>query len=258
MLKKAMGCFPSLPDVRDFTVDHEEIAKYSLMMQQKVQALGVTSSVDLRQWCSPIEDQGQLGSCTANAGVGLVEYYEKKTFGKYLNASRLFLYKVTRNLMKETGDSGADLKTVMQALVMFGVCLEDYWPYTDGDGFDVEPSPFTYAMASNYTTQKYFRFDPPTKSKTQVLSDIKSYLVNIPYPQKGEKVAGGHAMMIVGYDDNHTIGAYKGAFLIRNSWGTSWGVQGYGWLPYQYALSGLAWDFWALISEQWIDTGTFV
>ena len=77
-------------------------------------------TVDLRAWCTPIEDQGQLGSCTANAAVGVVEYYEMKTQNKYIDGSRLFVYKTTRNILGVTGDTGAWLRNALGALVTCG------------------------------------------------------------------------------------------------------------------------------------------
>jgi C1A family cysteine protease len=85
----------------------------------------------------------------------------------------------------------------------------------------------------------------------------------IPYPCQGERFLGGHAVVAVGYDDNLKIKNIdcdretKGALLIRNSWGINWGEAGYGWLPYEYVLSGLAIDFWTLLKSEWIDTGKF-
>ena len=86
---------------------------------------------------------------------------------------------------------------------------------------------------------------------------------DIPYPCKGEKAQWGHAVMVVGYDDDHKVTnlkcklSTKGALLIRNSWGKNWGDNGYGWLPYDYVLNGLALDFWSILDMRWIDTGNF-
>jgi len=85
----------------------------------------------------------------------------------------------------------------------------------------------------------------------------------IPYPSTGDKVIGGHAMLMVGYDDNVTItntttsSSTKGAFIVRNSWGTGWGDAGYGMLPYDYVTNRLAVDFWSLTNQAWTDTGAF-
>ncbi len=167
--KRAMGWIPDYPDIRDYTERTEEVR--SLFEAKGARrAKEVPPSADLREWCSPVEDQGNLGSCTANAGAGVIEYYERKAFGRHLEASRLFLYKVTRNLMKSKGDRGAYLRTTMGAMVLFGVPPEDYWPYTDDEKkFDQEPSAFCYAFAQSYQTIKYFRHDPPgTKGRKRL------------------------------------------------------------------------------------------
>src|SRR3972149_4016853 len=118
--KYGMGWIPDYPDLRDYRMDNYGVStRLKELGQQKsvrrmLQATGVDAdgkklpaSVDLRQWFPPVEDQGELGSCTANAGVGLVEYFQRRSFKKHLDASRLFLYKTTRNLMHASDDSGA-------------------------------------------------------------------------------------------------------------------------------------------------------
>jgi len=183
-----MGWLPDYPDFRDYTIDLDVISQ-KLQVSGETQSIkdmlanvgvakpvkaGLATSVDLRSWCSPIEDQGNLGSCTANAGVGLLEYFERRAFGNYINASRLFLYKATRNLLGWTGDTGAFLRSTMGALVLFGVPPENYWPY-DIQNFDNEPTSFLYAFAKNYQTISYYRLDPPGTSPATLLTRIKTY-----------------------------------------------------------------------------------
>jgi len=283
--KRGMGWIPDYPDFRDYT-EKTEAVRQTLEPTGLLKVRSLPESVDLREWCPPVEDQGMLGSCTAHAGVGIIEYYERKSFGRHIDASRLFLYKVTRNLMKIRGDSGAFLRRTMGAMVLFGVPPEEYWPYTDDERvFDKEPPAFCYVFAQNYQTLKYFRHDPPGTKPEDLLRKAKTYLAKghpamfgftvynsieqaektgkIPFPSSRERVEGGHAIVAVGYDDQMKIvnkyGRVEttGAFLIRNSWGREWGEEGYGWLPYEYILKGLAEDFWSLLKKEWIDTGQF-
>jgi C1A family cysteine protease len=283
------GWLPPLPDLRDYTAQHPQISKITQKLGLLKRADNpLPPRVDLRPWFSPIEDQGNLGSCTANAAAGVVEYFENKAFGKYKDASRRFIYKTARNLMGVTGDTGAWLRTVMGAIAFCGVAPEEYWQYTDHDPeFDDEPSAFVYSIAKKYEAIKYFCHDPLTSytDPSSVLNSIKEYLATgipsmfgfygfssfdksdvlggIPYPCIQEKPQWGHAIVAVGYDDTMKIHNVKsnthtiGALLIRNSWGTSWGDNGYGWLPYEYVLKKIAMDFWSILSMEWIDTDQF-
>jgi C1A family cysteine protease len=291
----SFGWLPDYPDFRDYT---EETPKIETMLKQTGVPTGTlpNPSVDLKTWFSPVEDQKRLGSCTANAAVGLVEYNQRRAHGEHIDASRLFIYKATRNLMHLTGDTGAYLRTTMQALVLFGAPPEEYWPYTDIKPtdpvvptyhFDLEPPAFCYAYAQNYQAINYVRLDSGGIHGPTLLSKIKLYLAHgfpsmfgftvyesisqssrngeIPFPcPSGDRALGGHAVVAAGYDDEKKIKnavcgrtETKGALLIRNSWGSSWGERGYGWLPYEYVLKVMARDFWVLISQDWVNAGIF-
>jgi C1A family cysteine protease len=274
---RATGWRPDLPDYRDYTTSHGDVAK--LLGGVSLQGGGKTK-VDLREWCSPIEDQGQLGSCTANAAAGIYEYFERRAFGRHIDVSRLFIYKTTRDLMHTKGDTGAELRTVMGALVLFGAPPEEYWAY-DVARYDVEPPAFVYAFGDSFKALTYYRLDPPGIAPAALLNEVKTQAATglpsmfgftcyssldgpeadkgfIPFPVPGEKIVGGHAIVVVGYDDTvQCKNASKGAFLIRNSWGTSWGQHGYGYLPYDYVLKGIAQDFWVMVKGEWLDTGVF-
>ncbi len=298
-MKRKFGWRRDLPDIRDYTVNQNQVSVRLLSIGNqkpiiellKKAGLGKKTSgkmplkVDLRKWCSPIEQQGNIGSCTAHAGVGILEYHEKRCYGKILDASRLFLYKTTRNLMKEAGDCGGYLRHTMGAMALFGLPPEEYWPYIEAR-FDEEPPAFCYSFAQNYQSIQYYRHDPVGIPKNDILDSVKAHLAAglpsmfgftvyssyiqadkngmIPFPNQNERVAGGHAVVAVGYDDNIKIRNENpkgretiGAIIIRNSWGKEWGDKGYGWLPYEYILSGLADEWWSLIKNEWIESGEF-
>ncbi|MCG8341587.1 MAG: cysteine protease [Chlorobiales bacterium] len=286
------GWLPPMPDLRDYTVDTPEIAEMAkkLKLKQSAKSLNsaVPNAIDLRRWCSEIEDQGKIGSCTANAAVGVIEYLQRRAFDDHIDGSRLFVYKTTRNLMKVTGDTGAWLRNTMGALVLCGVPHENYWEYTDVDpDFDKEPTGFVYSVADNFEALKYFCHDPlgSNINRKNVLESIKRFLAAgvpsmfgffgfpsfgateekgcIPFPCFNEEAEWGHAIVAVGFDDKKEIRntrcnkKTRGALLIRNSWGKGWGDGGYGWLPYEYVLQGLAVDFWSIMSMGMVNTKQF-
>jgi len=220
-----MGWLADWPDFRDFTPEHPEVKKLLKdvgITKAAENVAKIPAAADLSPYFSPVENQGNLGSCTANAGCGVLEYFERRAYGNHIDASRLFLYKVTRELLGWTGDTGAFLRSTMGALAMFGAPPEKYWPYVISK-FDQEPTSFLYSLAANYQALTYFRLDPAGTAPATTLARIKTNIAaglpsmfgftvynsisqasttgEIPFPANGEKILGGHAIVACGYDD---------------------------------------------------------
>lgn len=279
--RPGLGWRPDTVDVRDYTLKHDEV--YPL------KAVKVVDACDWRRLDTPIMNQGSLGSCTANACAGVAQFLENANYGAYVPLSRLYLYKATRYLMGiGEGDSGASLRATAQALTMIGAPPEMYWPY-DIRKFDDDPTwlnrPesgwFLSGLADCFEGTRYVRLDPDGAQVDKVMDDIRTVLAscmpvkfgttvwdsifdvgsdgNIPWPDTSKQPAGGHAIMALGFDNSRVnVGtSEKGAFLIRNSWGTEWGMAGYGWLPYKYFYDGYACDFWTFQNMRWVNTGDF-
>ena len=286
-IKHGKGYLPDIPRAEDFAYNSPIVASLSKTRFGKAvsgapPAAGIPATVDLRASFPPVFDQGQLGSCTANAAAGLVDYFEQIANGRYVDPSRLFIYKVTRDLAGVTGDTGAFLRTTMETLALFGAPPESVWPYNGAAAgfnqlFDLEPTAFCYAYGKNYAAVQPFRLDPFGVNPATVLSNIKAALAgdlpaifgfptyqefddstgDVPYPVPGHESTGGHAIVAVGYDDTHSIGGQFGALIVRNSWGSDWGLNGYAYMSYQYVLQGLAVDWWTMFKQEWLDTGKF-
>ena len=224
--------------------------------------LGVTlpASVDLRPYASPIDDQGQLGSCTGNAIAGAIDLIDKKTQNKILRVSRLFIYYQERLLEGSINyDAGAYIRDGIKACYTYGAPQESLWPYTISK-FAVKPSTASYADALNRKVTGYQRCVDFNSVKAAVAAgnpvivgftvyaSFEGALNNttgmMPYPNVAtEQVLGGHAVCIVGYNDNLN----GGRFICRNSWGTGWGDRGYFYMPYQVIKNtSMSSDFWTI------------
>ena len=217
-------------------------------------AVKLPKSVDLRPLCPPIYDQGQLGSCTANAGVAARVMLNKLN----VNLSRLFQYYEERNIEGDINqDGGAQMRDIGKAMSTYGVCEESYDPY-DITKFTNTPSTQAITNALNYKIKSYYSISTQTQIKQVLALQQQPVLIGIdvytsfesasvaktgiiPLPNlKKEKLLGGHALCLIGYDDK------KKWFICRNSWGSSWGDKGYLYLPYTYFTKGYTSDFWVL------------
>jgi C1A family cysteine protease len=245
---KWYGWSPDVPDGRDL--------RY---VARKETLAALPPSADLRSACPPVYNQGDLGSCTANAIAGAVEFdLIKEAKKRVFIPSRLFLYYNER--AKEgtvSTDSGAQIRDGIKSVAHQGDCPESLWPYVVKK-FSVKPPQVCYADAKMYRAVKYQRVDRDLDQFRACLASGYPFVFgftvytsfegaevartgHLKLPQPSEKVMGAHAVLAVGYQDSSKW------FLVRNSWGADWGLKGYFTIPYDYLLnSNLSDDFWKI------------
>jgi len=242
------GWIRDLPDQRD----HFYAAPPEFLLK-------LPPSVDLRPQCPDVYDQGQLGSCTANAIAAALEFDQmKEKKANIFVPSRLFIYYNERAMEGTVNeDSGAQIRDGIKSVAKQGDCPEDLWPY-DITKFAVKPPQQCYQQALKFKAVLYQRLSQisnqlkgclasgyPFVFGFAVYESFESQQVaqtgHAPMPAPTEASIGGHAVMAVGYDDSQNW------FIVRNSWGVGWGMKGYFTLPYAYLLEqNLASDFWTI------------
>jgi C1A family cysteine protease len=242
------GWIADLPDQRDqlYAAPPEVLAK-------------LPPSVDLQGGCPPIYDQGQLGSCTANAIGAAMEFDQmKEKLANPFMPARLYIYYNERAIEGTTGtDSGAQIRDGIKSVGAQGVCPESMWPY-DMTKFTERPPDQCYQDGAQNRAISYQRLNRDVNQLKGCLASGYPFVFGFtvyesfesqevaqsgqaPMPAHGERVMGGHAVMAVGYDDGNQW------WLVRNSWGANWGMAGYFTLPYAYlAQRGLSSDFWTI------------
>jgi len=245
-IHKTYGWVPDRPDQRDHL--------YSAPMEVKT----FPPKVDLTAQCPPVYDQGQLGSCTANAIAAAIEFDLMKEKKPVFMPSRLFIY-YNERVIEHTvdSDSGAMIRDGIKSVAAQGDAPETAWPYVIAKFTDKPPANI-YREAKKYRAVQY-------QSITQDLTQMRGCLASgypfvfgftvyesfeseevaktgvVPMPAQNEKTVGGHAVLAVGYDDSQR------RFIVRNSWGDDWGMKGYFTIPYAYlSQANLSDDFWTI------------
>lgn len=245
------GWKPDLPDHRD----HIYSAPIFLVLPPHV---------DLRPGCPPVYDQGQLGSCTAQAIAAALEFDQMKQGEQAFTPSRLFIYYNERWAEGTVdSDAGAAIRDGIKSVNKQGACNETEWTY-DISQFAIHPPTACYKDALNYRSVSYQRVMRSLRQMKACLASGFPFVIGIsvyssfesdqvaatgivPMPQHNEDLLGGHCMLVVGYDDA------KQAFLVRNSWGTEWAgpMHGHCYLSYAYLLDpSLSSDFWVIRSVE--------
>ena len=227
------------------------------MKPMKLRAAPLPNSVDLRPKMPPVYDQGQLGSCTANALCGAFECVVPNYMG-----SRLFLYYNERMLENTIpDDKGAYLSDGIKCMEKYGICEESEWPYEPAK-FAIKPSDKCYVDALTHRVVSATNIPDTLYGMKQSLAEGFPFVVGImifssfegnavaetgmaSMPNPWEECLGGHAVLVCGYDDE------KQLFTVRNSWGPNWGDKGYFYIPYTYLTNhSLASDMWNITAVE--------
>jgi C1A family cysteine protease len=244
------GWSRDLPDARDVMYAAPLLAM----------AKGLPSKVDLRPKCPPVYNQGQLGCCTGNGIAAAIEFDQMKLGKKNFEPSRLFIY-YNERVMENTvaSDAGAQIRDGIKSVATVGAPPESVWPY-DIKKFADQPPPLAYTDAKLDLVASYAKVAQVLQQMQGCLASGYPFVIGFtvyesfesaavaksgiaPMPAPGEQVVGGHCVVAVGYDDKTRT------FILRNSWGTGWGIKGYFTLPYEYLCDAhLASDFWTIRS----------
>ena len=218
-------------------------------------------SIDLRDYCSPVENQRDLGSCVGNSVVGALEFLQRRDGFQHKDLSRLFVYYNSRLMHgAQEVDGGTYIRLAIGTLSSLGTCTEDKWPYDTSKVF-VRPTWGSYREAYANKVGSYYRIVGTGDDRIQQVKkaiqtcnpvvfgvsidqaflDLRNFDVA---PLDRARIVGAHAMMICGYDD------YARSLIVRNSWGTLWGDNGYCRMPYTYLDAGEADDLWVITASK--------
>jgi len=229
-MKFSLGCLKDPLDSRD------------IPMGLVLPVVPIPVSFDFTKSMSPVRNQGQQGTCVAFASVtGVKEFQDKKEYHKLIRLSPRFLYSLCKKFDGLPQQEGTYPRVAMKVLLNYGVCHESYWPYLSHKNIPLKGAE---QDAQRFKIKAYARLKSLLEMKRSLLINgpflagvkvYKSWFSKnversgfIPLPKSNEELMGGHAICIAGYDDKLKV------FKFKNSWGTEWADQGYGYLPYEY------------------------
>jgi hypothetical protein len=213
-------------------------------------------ALDYSSEINSVRDQGPEGSVVGMALATALEFQIAKVEKKQQKISARYIYYAARK--KAAGfdlniDSGAEIKDGIAVLSNEGAVTEDVWPYRPGKFAEKPPTAVEKAerfritdarpLATVDDLKRALKQNGPVVAGITVFQGMMTVEVSktgvIPLPTKKEQIVGGHAIVIVGYDDE------KRRLRFANSWGKQWGEQGFGYLPYEYVKKYLtdAWTF---------------
>jgi len=250
-----------------------EDARDLLLFGEPAYAASLPAAFDIRDECPPVWDQGSEGSCSSHAGCACRSMLQNDA---QLELSRAFLYYQERALEGSTDeDAGSTIRDICKATQKFGICPSEDMPYVAGE-YKTPPSEKAITDAAEYKIPAYKRilsFNIINGVKQSLVSRRQPVLIGmtvyesmetpevaksgiLPCPKPGEKVLGGHAVLIVGYKDvkpsffRRLCGLFfgvklSGSFIVRNSWGDGWGQNGYFMMPYEYFCK-YTYDYWMM------------
>lgn len=243
-----LGWRPDLPDYRD------------LRFRSALDPAALPQRVDLTETYSvPVMDQGQLGSCTGNGIASALAYLQEKEGFPMIYPSRLFIY-YNERVMEGTvnSDAGAEIRDGIKSVVDLGYCPETDWPY-DISVFSTKPNTAAYTHAHRDLVKTYQKVAVSVTGLQQALASGYPVVVGftvfdsfynhsdgtIDLPSVSDGIAGGHCVIVVGYDQSSQ------RFKFQNSWGTGWGTNGFGTIPFGYLGSAnFGGDYWIITADQ--------
>jgi len=265
-----MGRSPTIKGSKYRYISYGEIKdprdRRDLCYAPKAPRAKLPPKVDLRPSCPRVHEQGHPLTCTAHAVAGAFQFETRRLKLKDFPPSRLFIYYNTVALVHSQHRQAINLRSALKAVARLGVCPENNWPFSlTKAAMAKKPNERAYRIAEHHKITRYERIMMGRRSREEFVRLLKnrlaegypfvfSFLIHesfesdhvaktgvMPMPKRGESVKGWHAVMAVGYDEHHR------RVLIRNSWGWSWGLKGYFWMPYDYiANPRMTADFWTV------------